>query len=103
MTAGTGVLQSMTKSVAAHWDDNFARATGAKNESLFAGNTCCARAVDVKFVAGRSKTLRQFWPRAGSAPFQIVEFPAFIALEVMVMLFAGHFITCGIAGHFNRL
>ena len=45
----------------------------------------------------------QFWFALCSASFEVVQFATFVALEVMMMLFACHFVARGVAGDFDRL
>ena len=69
----------------------------------FGGDTRRTCAINVKFVSGRAKTLGQFWPALRSASFEVIQLATFVALEVMMMLFAGHFVTFGVAKYIDRL
>ena len=66
------------------------------------GNARRTKAIHKELVAGRAKSSGQFWPDLGDASLQFVKLPAFIALEVMMVLFACDLVTRGIARHFDR-
>ncbi len=67
------------------------------------GSAHCTKAVHKELVTGRTKSSGQFGPDPGDASFQFVEFPAFIALKVMMVLLACDLVVRGIAWDFNRL
>ncbi|HVT99909.1 MAG TPA: hypothetical protein VHE33_20585, partial [Acidobacteriaceae bacterium] len=67
------------------------------------GDTRRTGAVNEKFVTGCAKPPRQFWFALCSASFEVIQLATFVALEVMMMLFAGHFVARSIARQFNRL
>jgi hypothetical protein len=60
-------------------------------------------AVKEKFVTGCAKPAGQFWFALCSASFEVIQFATFVALEVMVVLFAGQFVARCVARHFDRL
>jgi len=68
-----------------------------------AGDTRHTWAVNVKFVSGCAKTPGQLWPALRSASFEVIQFVTFVALEVMMMLFAGHLVARRVARYFDRL
>lgn len=91
--------------------DEATRYTALKRYASFAlsgwrlgstGNACCTKAVHKELVAGRAKSSGQFRPDLRGASLQIIELPALIALEVMMVLFACDLVTRGIAWHFDR-
>jgi len=70
---------------------------------LLGGDTRRTGAVNVILVPGCAKTLGQFWLALHSASFEVVQLAALVALEVMMMLFAGHFVARRVARYFDRL
>ncbi len=67
------------------------------------GDTRRTCAVNVKVVPGCAKTLGQFRPALGNTPLQVVQLPAVVALKVVMMFFARHFVPLGISRYFDRL
>jgi hypothetical protein len=67
------------------------------------GSAHCTKAVHKELVTGRTKSSGQFGPDPGDASLQFVEFPAFIALKVMMVLLACDLVARGIAWDFDRL
>jgi len=70
---------------------------------LLGGYTRRTGAVNEKLVTGCAKPPGQFWFALCSASFEVIQFATFVALEVMVVLFAGHFVARRIARYFDRL
>ncbi len=58
-----------------------------------------AEAVDEELVAGGSEAAREIGLELNAAAFKFKQLPALIALEVMVMVFAGDLIASGVSGH----
>ena len=76
---------------------------GAGAALPLAGDTRRTGAVNVKLVPGCAKTPGQFWLALCNASFEVIQFAACVALEVMMMLFAGHFEVRRVAKHLDRL
>ena len=79
------------------------QAEGLDPALLLGGYTCRTGAVNVKLVTGCAEPPGQFWFALRSASFEVVQFATFVALEVMMMLFACHFVARGVARDFDRL
>jgi hypothetical protein len=79
------------------------QAEGLDAALLFGRDTRRTGAVNEKFVTGCAKPPGQFWFALCSASFEVVQFATFVALEVMMVLFAGHFVARDVARHFDRL
>jgi hypothetical protein len=54
-------------------------------------------------VTGCAKTPGQFWLALCGASFEVIQSAAFVALEVMMMLFTGYFVARRVAWYFDRL
>lgn len=54
-------------------------------------------------MTGCPEASGQSWLDSGNAPVQVVQLAAIVALEVMVMRFAGDLVSRGIARHFDGL
>jgi hypothetical protein len=79
------------------------QAEGSGAALRLAGDTRRTGAVNEKFVTGCAKPPGQFWFALCSASFEVIQFATFVALEVMVVLFAGEFVARCIAKDFDRL
>ena len=79
------------------------RTDGCGTALLPGGYTRRTGAVNVKFVPGGAKPLGQFWFALCSASFEVIQSATFVALEVMVVLFAGQFVARYVARDFDRL
>ncbi len=58
-----------------------------------------AEAVDEELVAGGSEAAREIGLELNPAAFKFKQLAALIALEVVVMVFSGDLIACGVSGH----
>jgi len=79
------------------------RTEGCGTALLPGGYTRRAGAVNEEFVSGCAKPPGQFRFALCSASFEVIQFATFVALEVMVVLFAGYFVPRRVARDFDRL
>jgi hypothetical protein len=79
------------------------QAEGSGAALRLAGDTRRAGPVDEEFVSGCAKPPGQFWFALCSASFEVIQFATFVALEVMVVLFAGYFVARRVARDFDGL
>ncbi len=80
--------------------------TSQKRSDAYSGSareTSRAGPVDIELVTRCPKASGQFGPRCSDTSVQVVELSAIIALEVMMMRFAGNFVSRRIARYFDRL
>ena len=76
---------------------------GAGAALPLAGDTRRTGAVNVKLVPRCAKPPGQFWPALCSASFEVIQFATFVALKMVMMFFAGQFVTRRVARYFDRL